>query len=191
LHLHRSIPRHRHHGHQSRPHHRASHGTERGPRRNQRHPDLHRPDHHPGRHGREERARARASGPHSLTNSGRRPESPARRPLPDFRKISRNFQRPFRTPLLVLPIVRPPQNPKPIIRSDPVTFSHHLTALAVLFSLVLTFPAAPAAAAVPDNPRARVADAYGKLPLSFERNEGQTAEKVAYLSRGRGTTLFL
>jgi len=69
--------------------------------------------------------------------------------------------------------------------------SHHLKALAVLFFLVLTSPAAPAAAAVPDATRARVAAAYGKLPLSFERNEGQTAAEVAYLSRGRGITLFL
>ncbi|HJQ38284.1 MAG TPA: SBBP repeat-containing protein [Thermoanaerobaculia bacterium] len=69
--------------------------------------------------------------------------------------------------------------------------SHPLAALAVLFSLVLTSPAAPAAAAISDDTRARVAAAYGKLPLSFERNEGQTAAEVAYLSRGRGTTLFL
>ena len=32
---------------------------------------------------------------------------------------------------------------------------------------------------------------YGKLPLSFERNEGQSAEAVQFLSRGKGYTLFL
>jgi hypothetical protein len=37
----------------------------------------------------------------------------------------------------------------------------------------------------------RAVDAYGKLPLRFERNDGQTAGEVAYLSRGRGSTLFL
>lgn len=41
------------------------------------------------------------------------------------------------------------------------------------------------------NDRARAVDAYGKLPLRFERNDGQTAAEVAYLSRGRGSTLFL
>ena len=32
---------------------------------------------------------------------------------------------------------------------------------------------------------------YGKLPLSFEKNEGQTDSQVQFLSRGRGYTLFL
>jgi len=32
---------------------------------------------------------------------------------------------------------------------------------------------------------------YGKLPRSFEANEGQTAEEVKFLSRGPGYTLFL
>ncbi len=33
--------------------------------------------------------------------------------------------------------------------------------------------------------------AYGKLPLSFEANEGQATTQVKFLSRGRGYTLFL
>src|SRR5438477_7618404 len=32
---------------------------------------------------------------------------------------------------------------------------------------------------------------YGKLPLSFEANHGQTDPKVKFLSRGSGYTLFL
>lgn len=32
---------------------------------------------------------------------------------------------------------------------------------------------------------------YGKLPLSFERNQGQSADAVKFLSRGKGYTLFL
>ena len=32
---------------------------------------------------------------------------------------------------------------------------------------------------------------YGKLPMSFERNQGQSAEAVKFLSRGKGYTLFL
>jgi len=37
----------------------------------------------------------------------------------------------------------------------------------------------------------RVADVYGKLPLSFEANAGQTDPRVKFLSRGAGYTLFL
>jgi len=32
---------------------------------------------------------------------------------------------------------------------------------------------------------------YGKLPLSFEANQGQTDPRVKFLSRGRGYALFL
>jgi hypothetical protein len=37
----------------------------------------------------------------------------------------------------------------------------------------------------------KVADAYGKLPLSFESNQGQSDAQVKFLSRGSGYTLFL
>jgi hypothetical protein len=46
-------------------------------------------------------------------------------------------------------------------------------------------------AAPPAQVRSRVVDAFAKLPLQFERNDGQTAREVAYLSRGNGSTLFL
>ena len=36
-----------------------------------------------------------------------------------------------------------------------------------------------------------VKPAAGRLPLSFEPNRGQTHEKVDYLARGTGYTLFL
>ncbi|HSD51918.1 MAG TPA: hypothetical protein VLG48_10970, partial [Candidatus Methylomirabilis sp.] len=36
-----------------------------------------------------------------------------------------------------------------------------------------------------------VSEAYGKLPLSFEVNRGQTDSQVKYLARGPGYTLFL
>jgi hypothetical protein len=39
--------------------------------------------------------------------------------------------------------------------------------------------------------QARILDNYGKLPLSFEENEGQTDERVKFLSRTSGYTLFL
>src|SRR5260370_3494729 len=37
----------------------------------------------------------------------------------------------------------------------------------------------------------KVAEDYGKLPLSFEANHGQTDPKVKFLSRGPGYKLFL
>lgn len=39
--------------------------------------------------------------------------------------------------------------------------------------------------------RARLVRAYGKLPLSFEPNQGQTARQVKFLARGPGYTIFL
>src|SRR5215470_14236962 len=36
-----------------------------------------------------------------------------------------------------------------------------------------------------------VVDSYGKLPLSFEANQGQTDSRVNFLSRGDGYSLFL
>jgi hypothetical protein len=39
--------------------------------------------------------------------------------------------------------------------------------------------------------RAQITEAFGKLPMSFEANKGQTDDKVKFLSRGRGYTLFL
>lgn len=39
--------------------------------------------------------------------------------------------------------------------------------------------------------RLRANEAYGKLPLSFELNQGQTDTQVKFLSRGSGYSLFL
>ena len=38
---------------------------------------------------------------------------------------------------------------------------------------------------------AKLGEIYGKLPLSFERNQGQVDGKVKFLSRGSGYTMFL
>jgi hypothetical protein len=46
-------------------------------------------------------------------------------------------------------------------------------------------------AAKPDASHPQVVAAYGKLPLAFEINEGQTDSQVKFLSRGSGYTLFL
>src|SRR5512135_3538699 len=39
--------------------------------------------------------------------------------------------------------------------------------------------------------QARILDGYGKLPLSFEANQGQSDARVKFLSRGAGYNLFL
>src|SRR5215213_557072 len=39
--------------------------------------------------------------------------------------------------------------------------------------------------------KARLTEAYGQLPLSFEANVGQTDPQVDFISRGSGYTLFL
>src|SRR5207302_6000942 len=50
----------------------------------------------------------------------------------------------------------------------------------------LTKPASSAEAT-----QARLAESYGKVPLSFEANRGQTDPRVKFISRGSGYTLFL
>jgi hypothetical protein len=52
-----------------------------------------------------------------------------------------------------------------------------------LHSNPAAFPAEPA--------EPRLVEAYGKLPLSFEANQGQTDRQVKFLSRGSGYSLFL
>src|SRR6266436_2192110 len=56
----------------------------------------------------------------------------------------------------------------------------------VLFPFLAGF-ALPAAAATD----ARVTESYGKLPLHFEANRGQTDKDVHFLSRGPGYSLHL
>jgi len=46
-------------------------------------------------------------------------------------------------------------------------------------------------AGIPKTDKQRLAEAYGKIPLNFERNTGQTSNEVEFLSRGPGYTLFL
>src|SRR6266705_2372896 len=54
------------------------------------------------------------------------------------------------------------------------------------FTLLAGF-ALPAAAVT----AARVSESYGKLPLQFEANRGQTHQDVHFLSRGAGYSLYL
>ncbi len=39
--------------------------------------------------------------------------------------------------------------------------------------------------------KAKIAERFGRLPLSFERNEGQVDPAVKFLSHGPGYDLFL
>ena len=71
----------------------------------------------------------------------------------------------------------------------------HYPGLVILCALILPLtivfgPSALHAAAVPDG-KAAIQEAYGKLPLIFEANQGQTDRQVKFLSRGSGYTLFL
>ena len=43
----------------------------------------------------------------------------------------------------------------------------------------------------PNTQKVHLQENYGRLPLSFELNTGQTAEQVEFLARGNGYMLFL
>jgi len=64
-----------------------------------------------------------------------------------------------------------------------------LLAVAALSASGATPPVKPAV--VSSEARAQVAQNYGKLPLSFEANQGQTDPQVKFLARGRGYGLYL
>jgi len=44
---------------------------------------------------------------------------------------------------------------------------------------------------IPAERRAALVSEYGKLPLDFEQNQGQTDARVKFLARGAGYTVFL
>jgi hypothetical protein len=72
---------------------------------------------------------------------------------------------------------------------------HHLgLVLVCVLVLPLTIALGPSplhsSSAVPEG-KVTVQEAYGKSPLHFEANQGQTASQVKFLSRGPGYTLFL
>ncbi|MBI4523260.1 MAG: SBBP repeat-containing protein [Deltaproteobacteria bacterium] len=63
--------------------------------------------------------------------------------------------------------------------------------LTILALLVLAFDTATVSAKSVKATRNRVSEGYGKLPLHFEANRGQTDGQVRFLSRDRGQTLYL
>jgi hypothetical protein len=66
-------------------------------------------------------------------------------------------------------------------------------ALAMCLSVLPVASAQANPPAVHANPRnsAMIVKGYGKLPLAFEANQGQTDPRVNFLSRGAGYSLFL
>lgn len=76
---------------------------------------------------------------------------------------------------------------------------HSLTCSVVLSASLaasnFSGPLSPALALTPAQPdaalEARLSAAYGRLPLHFEANSGQTDAQVRFLARGKGYTLFL
>ena len=87
-----------------------------------------------------------------------------------------------------------PRIPRPVYR-ELLPFS--ALVLAALVVLSLTSSGWPTGSLAAGGPResapdsAEAGEAYGKLPLSFEANEGQTDGRVKFISRGVGYTLFL
>jgi len=66
-----------------------------------------------------------------------------------------------------------------------------LTGMAAgMFVLTFLSPLASADPAAP-NVKVQLQANYGKLPLSFESNRGQTDAQVKFLARGQGYSLFL
>ncbi len=55
----------------------------------------------------------------------------------------------------------------------------------------ISTPAKPASAQRPEAAKLEVMNAYGKLPLRFEANQGQTHLQVKFLSHGSGYALYL
>src|SRR5258708_7666719 len=70
------------------------------------------------------------------------------------------------------------------------TMSLVLTAI-VLLTAVASTGDTPASSPVAPEAKERVTASYGKLPLHFEANQGQTDDQVKFLARGSGYGLFL
>ncbi len=61
----------------------------------------------------------------------------------------------------------------------------------LIHSQTIMNPSGRASDETPEAAKSPIVDSYGKLPLSFEANQGQTDSRVKFLSRGKGYTLFL
>lgn len=86
--------------------------------------------------------------------------------------------------LLALSLVNPGHfRPAPVLQMKMIPATHATVTTPVQSGQLST--------QVPEVLKRQVLATYGKLPLSFEANRGQTDSEVKFLSRGRGYTLFL
>src|ERR1035438_9358008 len=81
-------------------------------------------------------------------------------------------------------------------RKDPMRRAYFVCLFLCLTTTFLSSQSNPAAAPIRASKadpkgQAKILDSYGKLPLSFEANHGQTDTRVKFLSRTSGYTLFL
>ena len=88
----------------------------------------------------------------------------------------------FGVGVLLVPVATTKRLMAPAFAGEGSTFPKAQNAL--VHTAPLTAESDPAA-------RGRVMASYGKLPLSFESNQGQSDGRVKFLSRGSGYTLFL
>jgi hypothetical protein len=80
------------------------------------------------------------------------------------------------------------------MRRKTLALSSAITLLVALGITVQTFaqhPQLSSASKTAPKAQTNILDQYGKLPLSFEANHGQTDSEVKFLSRGHGCSLFL
>jgi len=73
-----------------------------------------------------------------------------------------------------------------ILLTSPRLMSHHTQS-----SVQLGGSVAGASSEVPVATQERIVTTYGKLPLSFEANRGQSDRRVKFIARGGGYTMFL
>src|SRR5690349_502373 len=66
-----------------------------------------------------------------------------------------------------------------------------LIGIAVNAKLIAAAHSRPSTTAANHPSDRAILDNYGKLPLSFERNEGQADKRVQFLSRGAGYSVYL
>src|SRR5258706_10550564 len=85
---------------------------------------------------------------------------------------------------------------QPSPRSQASNPSHAGANRPLVLAAIVTLTAAstgdaPGSSPLPPAAKQRVIASYGKLPLHFEANQGQTDERVKFLARGSGYGLFL
>jgi hypothetical protein len=91
----------------------------------------------------------------------------------------------------LMPHRREPSRRSPVNRS--ISFRFLVAAPLILTGLAAIAQNAPSVNTTAANPAAaaQIAAEYGKLPLSFERNQGQAPKNVSYLARGANYGLYL